>query len=183
MITIRFATPEDAPALLAIYAPYITDSIISFEYEVPDLADFTGRIEAIRQQFPYLVAESEGRLLGYAYAARHNERSAYQWSANTSVYIHQDWHRRGIARTLYARLLDLLRAQGYCNAFAGITLPNEKSEAFHQSMGFERIGTYSNTGFKFGAWHSVAWFQLVLQPYPPSPAPPVPIGALALKSA
>ena len=177
-MTIRFATPADAPALCAIYAPYVTDSVISFEYEVPTEAAFAERIRAVQRQFPYLLAEVDGRVLGYAYASGHNDRMAYQWSVNTSVYVHHEAHRQGVGRRLYGTLFEWLDKQGYINAFAGITLPNAKSEAFHRSFGFEHIGTYANTGYKFGAWHSVAWFQRVLRPYPPQPEPPVPIGQL-----
>ncbi|MBN8823427.1 MULTISPECIES: arsinothricin resistance N-acetyltransferase ArsN1 family B [unclassified Spirosoma] len=171
-MTIRFATPADAPAILAIYAPYITDTTITFEYDVPSTDAFTERIRSIQQQLPYLVAEVDGRVLGYAYASKHRDRTAYQWSVETSVYVHPDGHRKGIARQLYTNLFAYLRQQGYYNAYAGITLPNPKSEAFHQSMGFEPVGVYRNIGYKMGAWHSVAWFQLLLQPHqlnPPAP--------------
>lgn len=177
-MNIRFATPADAPSILAIYGPYVMNSAITFEYEVPTVAEFAGRIQTIQQQLPYLVAESDGQLLGYAYASKHRDRTAYQWSVETSVYIHPDGHRQGIARQLYTTLLALLRRQGYYNAYAGITLPNQKSEAFHQSMGFELIGIYTNIGYKMGAWHSVAWFQLVLQPYQANPTVPIPITQL-----
>ncbi|UFH53603.1 GNAT family N-acetyltransferase [Spirosoma sp. KNUC1025] len=172
---VRFATSADAPGILTIYAPYITQSIVTFEYEVPTEAEFAERIQIIQQQFPYLVAEEDGRVLGYAYASRHRDRIAYQWSAETSVYIHPDSHRLGIARQLYTTLFQLLRWQGYYNAYAGITMPNPKSEAFHRSMGFEPVGVYTNIGYKLGAWHSVAWYQLTVQPYSTNPVPPVSI--------
>ncbi|GAB4034646.1 arsinothricin resistance N-acetyltransferase ArsN1 family B [Spirosoma gilvum] len=175
-MTIRFATPVDAPAILAIYAPYITDTTITFEYDVPSIDEFAGRIRTIQQQLPYLIAEVDGRVLGYAYASKHRDRTAYQWSVETSVYIHPDGHRQGIARQLYTKLFDYLRQQGYYNAYAGITLPNPKSEAFHQSLGFEPVGVYRNIGYKMEAWHSVAWFQLTLQPYQVNPPVPVAIG-------
>jgi len=174
-MVIRFALPADAPALLAIYAPYITDTFISFEYEVPSLAEFARRIATIQQQLPYLVAEVDGRLLGYAYASKHRDRMAYQWSVDTSVYIHPDGHRQGIGRQLYNRLFDLLRQQGYYTVYAGITIPNPKSESFHQSMGFELVGTYHNVGYKMGAWRSVSWLQFTLQSYQLEPVPPVSI--------
>lgn len=177
MIT-RFATLADAPAILAIYAPYITGSTITFEYDVPPVAEFAERIRTIQQQLPYLVAESDGQVLGYAYASKHRDRTAYQWSVETSVYVHPDGHRQGIARQLYSHLFELLRRQGYFNAYAGITLPNHKSESFHRSLGFEHIGTYSNIGYKLGAWHSVAWFQLALQSYQLNPTRPVSITQL-----
>ena len=177
---IRFAQFADVPAILAIYAPYITESTTSFEYEVPTTTEFAGRVQTIQQQFPYLVAELNGQIVGYAYASKHRDRTAYQWSVETSVYVHADGHRRGIARQLYGRLFELLRQQGYYNAFAGITLPNPASEAFHRLMGFEPVGVYQNIGYKFGEWHSVAWLQLILQPYETNPAPPVAIGELRM---
>ena len=177
-MTIRFATTADVPAILAIYAPYITQSAVTFEYDVPTAAEFAERIQTIQTQFPYMVAESDGRVLGYAYASRHRDRIAYQWSVETSVYVHPDGHRQGIARQLYTALFNLLRRQGYYNAYAGITMPNSKSEAFHRSMGFESIGTYTEIGYKLGAWHSVTWFQLNLQPYQPNPQQPIPVTQL-----
>lgn len=177
-MTIRLATPADAEAILAIYAPYITGSTITFEYEVPSIVAFTERIQTIQQQLPYLVAEVDGRVLGYAYASKHRDRTAYQWSVESSVYVHPDGHRQGIARSLYIALFDRLRRQGYYNVYAGITLPNLKSEAFHQSMGFLPVGIYEHIGYKMGAWHSVAWFQLTLQPYRLDPPAPVSITQL-----
>ncbi|QKZ14896.1 GNAT family N-acetyltransferase [Spirosoma sp. KUDC1026] len=172
-MTIRFATLADAPALLAIYAPYVADSFVSLEYEVPSLTEFTRRIETIQQQLPYLVAEADGHVLGYAYASKHHDRAGYQWSVDTSVYIHADGHRQGIGRQLYDHLFDFLRRQGYYTAYAGITIPNPKSDFFHRSMGFDLVGTYHNVGYKMGAWRSVSWFQYTLQPYPINPTPPL----------
>ena len=178
-MNVRFATPADAPAILDIYGPYITNSTITFEYDVPMVAEFAERIRTIQQQFPYLVAEVDGKLLGYAYASRHRDRMAYQRSADTSVYVHPDGHRKGIARYLYTTLFDLLRRQGYYNAYAGITLPNVPSEAFHRSFGFEPVGVYTNVGYKFGAWHSVIWLQRSLQPHQLNPVPPLPVRELS----
>lgn len=178
-MTIRFATLDDAPAILAIYAPFITESNVSFEYEIPTVTEFAGRIQTIQQQYPYLVAETDGRVLGYAYASQHRDRTAYQWSVETSVYVHPDGHRQGIARQLYTTLFDLLRRQGYYSAYAGITLPNTESEAFHQAMDFELVGVFKNIGYKMGAWHDVVWLQRSIQPYQVHPAVPVPIGKLS----
>ena len=171
-MTIRLATPADVPTILDIYAPFITESTTSFEYEVPTVIEFAGRIQLIQQQYPYLVAERDGRVLGYAYASKHRDRTAYQWSVETSVYVHPDGQRQGIARQLYTTLFDLLRRQGYYSAYAGITLPNPASEAFHRSMGFETVGVFKNIGYKFGAWHDVIWLQLALQDYSSSPSHP-----------
>ena len=177
-MTIRFATPDDAPVILAIYAPFITESSVSFEYEVPTVAEFTSRIQTVQQQLPYLVAESDGRVLGYSYASKHRDRTAYQWSVETTVYVHPDGHRQGIARQLYTILFDFLRRQGYYSAYAGITLPNAKSVGFHQAMDFEPVGVYENIGYKMGVWHDVGWFQRMIQPYQVDPAAPLPIGQL-----
>ncbi|MFD2573804.1 arsinothricin resistance N-acetyltransferase ArsN1 family B [Spirosoma soli] len=177
-MTIRFATPADTSQILAIYAPYIINSVITFEYEVPAVNDFAARMQTIQQQLPYLVAEVDGRILGYAYASKHRDRIAYQWSVDTSVYIHPDGQRQGIGRRLYTVLFDLLRRQGYYNAYAGITIPNPGSEALHRSFGFKPVGVYTNVGYKFDKWHDVIWLQLTLQPYASNPSDPVPIGDL-----
>ena len=171
-MTIRAATLADVPAILGIYAPFILDTTVSFEYVVPTVAEFAQRVEHIQKRFPYLVAEEDEQVMGYAYASAHRERAAYQWSVDTSVYIHPDAHRRGVARQLYMTLFDLLRRQGFYNAYAGITLPNPASEAFHRSMGFRPVGVYENVGFKFGTWHSTEWLQMALQPHGDDPAPP-----------
>ncbi|GAB3998270.1 GNAT family N-acetyltransferase [Spirosoma daeguense] len=177
-MTIRFATPADAPVLLAIYGPYILQTSITFEYDIPSETEFAERIRTIQQQLPYLVAEIDGNVAGYAYASKHRDRTAYQWSVESSVYVHSDAHRQGVARQLYTTLFDLLRRQGYYNVYAGITLPNPKSAAFHRSFGFEPIGVYKNIGYKFDAWHDVAWSQLTLQPHQLQPTPPLSITQL-----
>jgi len=170
---IRPATPANAADLLAIYAPFILNTAVSFEYTVPTVAEFAQRVETIRKRLPYLVAEADGRILGYAYASPHRERAAYQWSVDTSVYVHPDAHRQGVARQLYSILFDVLRRQGFYTVYAGITLPNPASEAFHRVIGFRPVGVYENVGYKFGAWHSVEWLQMALQPYSSEPVPPV----------
>ncbi len=170
---IRAALPADVPDLLAIYAPFVLNTTVSFEYEVPTVAEFTRRVDSIQQRFPFLVAGRDDRILGYAYASAHRDRAAYQWSADTSVYLHPDAHRQGMARQLYMTLFDLLRRQGLYNVYAGITLPNPASEAFHRAMGFRPVGVYENVGFKFGAWHSTEWLQLTLQPHDSDPVPPL----------
>ena len=171
---LRLATADDADALLAIYAAYIDHTAITFEYEAPSRGEFAGRIRTIVAQLPWLVHEQDGRVTGYA--SRHRDRVAYQWSVETSVYIHPDCHRQGIARSLYETLFALLRQQGYHNAYAGITLPNPKSEQFHQSMGFAPVGVYQKVGYKLGRWHDVGWYHLTLQPHADKPVAPRPVG-------
>lgn len=179
-MVIRAATLADASAILAIYAPFVLNTTVSFEYAVPTIDEFSQRIESIQQRFPYLVAEQNGRIMGYAYASAHRERTAYKWSADTSVYMHPDAHRQGVARQLYATLFDLLCRQGIYNVYAGITLPNPASEAFHRSIGFRPVGVYENVGFKFGVWHSTEWLQMALQPHTESPMPPTPLPELLI---
>lgn len=169
---IRPATPDDAEAILAIYAPIIRETVISFEYEVPSIDEMRRRIDAIIVDYPWLLCEIGGEVAGYAYASRHRERQAYGWSADTSVYVGEPFRGQGVGRALYADLFERLRHQGVCTIFAGITLPNPASERLHRSLGFVDVGVYRNVGYKFGAWHDVAWFQMPLNEEMPSdPAP------------
>ena len=173
---IRSVELADARAVRDIYAPFVSDSATSFESEPPDVAAMGKRIQEQHEQFPWIVYEVGGEVVGYAYASPHRHaRKAYQWCVETSIYIDARVRRHGIGRALYAALFDVLRRQGYVNAYAGITLPNPASQRLHESMGFAPIGVYSRIGFKFGTWHDVAWFQLRLQeatvPVPePTPA-------------
>lgn len=161
---IRNAVHADAGAIRDIYAPFVSESATSFEVEPPDAAAMARRIEELTERFPWLVYEADGQVLGYAYASPHRAaRKAYQWCVETSVYIHAQARRRGIGRALYGALFELLRRQGYINAYAGITLPNPGSRRLHESMGFALVGVYPRIGFKFGTWHDVLWLQLRLQ--------------------
>ncbi|HEY9627306.1 MAG TPA: arsinothricin resistance N-acetyltransferase ArsN1 family B [Coleofasciculaceae cyanobacterium] len=166
MLNIRFATEADAPALLQIYSPYIEQTVVSFETKVPSLAEFAARISKVQTAWAWLVAEENGEVCGYAYASSHRERPAYRWSVETSVYIQETYQRRGIAKALYSELFVRLSARGYCNAFAGITLPNEASIVLHRDMGFEPVGVFKRVGRKFGQWQDVAWFQRQLRDIP-----------------
>ena len=163
---IRSATLADAPALLEIYRPFIEQSAVSFETRVPSVEEFAARIEKALEGWAWLVAEIDGQLAGYAYGGTHRERAAYRWSVETSVYLRPDFQRRGIARMLYLNLFDALIERGYCNAYAGATLPNDASIGFHRSMGFEWIGVFKRVGWKFGQWHDVAWMQRALREAP-----------------
>jgi phosphinothricin acetyltransferase len=174
---IRHADPAgDAAACAAIYAPFVADSVISLETEAPTPEEFAGRIERVSVRYPWLVAELDGRVVGYAYGTLHRERAAYRWACEASVYVDSAHHRRGIGRRLYALLFDLLARQGLQIVCAGITLPNEASIALHESFGFEPVGAYRRIGWKFGAWHDVGWWQLDLvapdDAPPPEPGPP-----------
>jgi phosphinothricin acetyltransferase len=168
---IRLATADDAGQVLAIYAPYCYTPI-SFETGPPSIEEMRSRLVKVLGQYPWLVLENGGDVLGYAYATHHRERAAYVWSVDTSVYVRQGQQRRGVGRTLYSCLLALLPLQGFANAYAGVTLPNPASVGLHEAMGFRPVGVYTKVGFKCGAWHDVAWYQRALQPSPAEPAPP-----------
>jgi phosphinothricin acetyltransferase len=169
---IRPAILADAPSLLAIYSPFVETTAVSFELEVPSLEEFTERIANALAGWQWLVAEQDGRCAGYAYGSSHRPRKAYRWSVEVSAYVHPDFHRRGIGRALYLELFRHLADRGYCNAYAGITLPNEGSVALHRSVGFELVGTFKSVGRKFARWHDVAWYQRALRDAPPADEPP-----------
>jgi phosphinothricin acetyltransferase len=165
--TIRTATAADAAGLLAIYAPFVEHTAVSFETVVPTLEEFAARIDKSNSRWAWLVAERGGTLLGYAYGSMHRERAAYRWSVETSAYVDPRFQRQGVGMGLYHALFAVLADKGYCNAFAGATLPNDASVALHRSVGFEPIGVFKSIGRKFGAWHDVAWMQRRLRAGPP----------------
>ena len=164
---IRTATAADAAGLLAIYAPFVERTAVSFETVVPSVEEFAARIDKSNLRWAWLVAERDGTPLGYAYGSTHRERAAYRWSVETSAYIDPRFQRQGIGRGLYLALLSALADLGYCQAFAGATLPNDASIALHRSVGFEPIGVFRSIGRKFGVWHDVAWMQRRLRDEPP----------------
>ena len=166
--SIRPATENDAPALAAIYLPYVTETSVSFEQHPPDASEMARRMTAA-PGLPWLVAEVDGLIAGYAYASPHRLRHAYRWSADCSVYLSAGFHRRGWGRRLYTALFCELRELGYVNVFAGVTQPNPASVALHEAMGFAPVGVYRSVGFKAGGWHDVGWWQLVLDTDPPNP--------------
>ena len=178
MVSIRLATVEDAEQIQAIYAPFCPDSPVTFETIAPTVEEMGQRIHKLLTLFPWLVCHDKDKILGYVYAAPHHERSAYQWSVNVSVYIHETARRLGIGRALYTSLFKILQLQGYYNAYAGIALPNKASTRLHEAMGFELAGMYTNVGFKAGAWHDVAWLVLALQEEFTNPTPPISISKL-----
>ncbi len=178
MTTIRLVTETDAPALVAIYAPYVHETAISFELEPPDEAEMRARISKVLPTFPWLVCEHDGQIAGYAYGSKYRERPAYQWSVEVTVYVQRSLHRSGVGRALYTSLFAALRLQGFVSAFAGIALPNDASIGVHRALGFEPIGVYRTVGYKLGKWHDVAWMGLALQTPPAAPTPPQPLAAV-----
>ena len=158
-MNIRFATPSDAATLLAIYAPYVENTAITFEYEVPTIEDFANRIEKTLEKYPYLVAEEDGLILGYAYASTYYARAAYDWAVELSVYVSQDARGKGVGSKLYDELEDLLDQMGYMHFLACISLPNEDSIAFHTKRGYKQVAHFPKIGYKFERWHDIVWLQ------------------------
>lgn len=168
---VRPAQPDDAAAIAAVYAPYVTDGVASFELQPPTADEVRARLLA-RPRLPWMLAERAGVVVGFAYASPHHPRAAYRWAVNTSVYLAPTEHGRGTGRALYAVLLPLLRDLGLTTAHAGITLPNEASARLHEALGFTLVGVYPDVGFKHGRWHDVGWWRLALAPPPADPAEP-----------
>jgi L-amino acid N-acyltransferase YncA len=159
LLAIRSAGTEDAHAIAEIYRPIVESTAISFEETAPDDAQMARRIAETTAAYPWLLAESNGAVFGYAYAGRHRERSAYRYSVDVSVYLAEEARGRGIGSALYAELFKQLQQRGFHRAFAGIALPNEASIALHRRFGFELVGVYKEVGRKFDRWIDVAWWQ------------------------
>ena len=168
-MTIRDATADDAAAIAAIYAPLVTDTIVSFEEDPPSTEEMADRIAA---SHVWLVAEDDGDVVGYAYAARFHPRAAYRWSTEASIYLAPEARGRGTGKRLVAELLVRLKAMGFVNVFGGTSLPNPASERLLESFGFKKVAHWEHVGFKLDAWHDVSWRQLTLQePTVPPPEP------------
>lgn len=166
---IRLITPDDAAATLEIYRPYVDNNIISFEGETPTLEEWQVKIRSILAEYAWVVCEDQGTIIGYAYGTRHRYRTAYNWSAESTIYMKQGHYRKGAGRMLYETLFKLLKLQGYVNVYAGVTMPNEKSEKFHLALGFYEVGYFRKIGYKLGAWHDTRWFQLHLTDHQKEP--------------
>ncbi|MBL6462356.1 MAG: GNAT family N-acetyltransferase [Blautia sp.] len=168
-ITIRTAILSDAQALLNIYSPYVEHTAITFEYDVPSVEEFASRIKNTLQKYPYLVAEKNGRLLGYAYASPFHERPAYDWAVETSIYVDQNIKHQGIGRRLHDALEDALRSQGILNMNACIAYPPEEDEyldknsvEFHTHMGYRLVGEFYKCGYKFHRWYNMVWMEKLI---------------------
>jgi len=179
---VRMAKKEDASQILEIYSPSILTSTTSFETMVPSVADMQNRIEACLQKYPWIVCEVDGKIAAYVYASKHREREAYQWTCESSVYVHSDFKGKGIGGELYEALFQLLELQGFRNVYAGIALPNEASVRLHEKCGFVHFTTYENVGYKFGDWHTVGWWKLQVNDYDPEPPPPLKLSQLSAEN-
>lgn len=183
---IRVARPQDAPELLSIYAPYVEKTAISFEYTVPTEEEFQARIETTLQKYPYLVAEKDGALLGYAYTHPFVGRAAYDWSAETTIYLRTDCRKMGLGKRLYGALEEISKAQNICslNACIGWTETEDahltkNSVRFHEHLGYTLVGTFHKCGYKFDTWYDMVWMEKMLGTHPAHPAPVIPFPELA----
>ncbi|HYO43856.1 MAG TPA: GNAT family N-acetyltransferase [Candidatus Limnocylindrales bacterium] len=172
---VRLATPADGAACAAIYAPYVTDTAISFELVPPDAAEISARIARTIERTPWVVVEVDGVVRAYAYGMRHRERAAYDWTVETTVYVDREFTRAGLGRIAMSAVLAVLRLQGAHLAVAGITQPNPGSSGLHVALGFRRVGEFEAIGWKDGAWHGVEWFAQELGPRDGAPMPLVPL--------
>ena len=171
---IRIATKKDIPAILEIYAPYILNTTFTFEYTVPTLAEFTARFDAITAQFPWLVWEEDGIVLGYAYGSAPFSRAAYRWSGESSIYLSPQAQGKGIGKKLYTALEAILKAQGYRKTYAIVTSENDASLAFHQAVGFRVTAAMPQCGWKFGRLLGITWLEKDLNTDTLPDEPPVP---------
>jgi L-amino acid N-acyltransferase YncA len=171
-VHVRPATVDDAASIAAIYGPVVASTPASFEIDPPGGDEMARRIETTTATHPWLVAERDGELLGYAYAAPAHPRGAYRWSVEVSIYLAENARGRGLGGLLLDELLQLLRSAGFVTVRAGTTLPNDASVRLFESRGFTLVGIFERTGYKLGAWHDVGWWQLVLsQPRNPPDEP------------
>lgn len=177
-MNIRIASPDDAKALLEIYAPYVRETVITFEYDVPTLEDFQERISHSLEKYPYLCAEIDGEIVGYAYASAFKGRAAYDWSIETSIYTKMGLQHKGIGKALYAELERILSMQNVCNMCACIAYPNPESEAFHEYFGYKRVALFNKSGYKFDKWVDMIWMEKELNPHTIPPKPFIPFGKI-----
>ncbi len=178
MMTIRSATPDDAPRLLEIYSWYVERTAVSFEYGTPSLEEFRGRMARTMEKYPWLVVEEDGAVLGYAYAGVFKGRAAYDWACETTIYLDRDARGRGLGRALYGALEAELKAMGILNLYACVTWPEAEDETltlasprFHARMGYAEVGRFRRCGYKFGRWYDMIWMGKDIGPHDSDPAP------------
>ena len=181
VIFYRIATPRDSDEILDIYRPYVESTTVTFETVVPTPEEFRRRVENTLEQYPYLVAEEDGKILGYAYASPYRSRAGFNWTPELSVYVRQGYHGNGIGSHLYAALLDLLRLQGYQNVCSVLSYPNPESEKLHHRFAFRTVGIQKKCGFKCGRWCDVAILERPLGDHLTPPQSPTPFPQLSLQ--
>lgn len=184
-ITLHIARPDDAAALLAIYAPYVEHTAITYEYTVPTVEEFSARIEHTLQKYPYIVAERGGELIGYAYTGAFHPRAAYDWGVETSIYLRRDCRGLGLGRRLYDVIERISRAQNILNLNACIAYPKIEDEyltknsvQFHEHLGFKYVGEFHDCAYKFGRWDNMVWMEKSIGEHDSNPAPVIAFGKM-----
>lgn len=180
-IIIKVADEKDAAELLEIYRPYVEKTAVTFEYDVPDVKEFSQRIKNIKQKYPYIKAVSDGKIVGYAYASVFKDRSAYDWSVETSVYVKEDCKKYGIGSLLYEKLEEILSLQGFLNVNACIAYTEKQDENltndsvyFHKKLGYSLVGEFHKCGYKFGKWYEMVWMEKFIGKHSDKPEKIVP---------
>lgn len=188
-VTLRIARVSDAHELLALYVPYVEETAISFETEVPSLEEFTRRMEKRLPQYPYIVAQRGGELLGYAYLSPFVGRAAYSWAAETTIYLRRDCRKMGIGKMLYTALENLARAQGIINLEACIGWTDEPDEhltnnsaEYHAHLGYRMVGRFYKCGYKFGTWYDMVWMEKLISDHPETPQEIIPFSELSAEA-
>ncbi len=184
-LIIRIATPEDAAELLDIYIPYVIETAITFEYDIPSVSEFADRIRQTLKRYPYLVAIAEGRMIGYAYASPFKGRAAYDWAVETTIYLRQDCQGKGYGKKLYFALEDILKKQNIINLNACIAYASVEdvhlsntSTLFHEHLGYKQVAHFTKCGYKFSTWYDMIWMEKILGAHPVRPMPVIPITEL-----
>ena len=172
---IRFITEADYQGALEVYALYVLHTAVTFDYEVPSLEDFSQKLYGISQRYPVLVCEIDGQVVAYCYGGAHRAKIAYQWSVESTIYISEAYHGKGLGHIMYTALFDILRLQGFINVYAGVSVPKAQSEHFHLKYGFKPVGVFEKIGYKFGQWHDLSWFEYRLVEHPDVPSLPITI--------
>lgn len=185
MVSIRMATEADAEEILQIYSPYVTNTAITFEYDIPSVTEFSQRIRDTLKRYPYIVAVEEDCIVGYAYASAFKERAAYDWAVETTVYLKQDYQGKGLGKKLYMALENLLKRQNILNLNACIAYTpvddvhlDNTSIAFHQHLGYAKVGHFTKCGYKFGTWYDMIWMEKMLGEHPEVPESVIPIAEI-----
>lgn len=168
-IMIRMAAEADAEEILAVYAPYVTQTAITFEYEVPSVGKFRERIRRTLERYPYLAAEEAGKIVGYAYVSPFKDRAAYDWAVETSIYVKWGYHRQGIGKKLHMELEEILKKQHILNMNACIAYPNPESVAFHERLGYKMAAHFTKCGYKLGKWYDMVWMEKMLGEHSENP--------------
>ena len=177
-MNIRIAKLEDAKDLVNIYKYYVKNTAITFEYDVPSIEEFTERIKNTLSKYPYLVAEKNNKIYGYAYASAFKTRPAYNWAVETSIYVNHEVSRNGVGTLLYKKLEEYLKLQNIINVNACIAYPNEKSEEFHKKFGYKKVGHFTKCGYKLGKWHDMIWMEKFIGAHEISPQNIIPFSEL-----